>query len=98
MLIPAAIVFLRLEKELDIPCGKLSAGLQTKAAFVQLILAQTDIWLLDEPLNALDETSAENILSLIATRCDQGGTVLMSHQGALKIPFGQVLQMGDFIA
>lgn len=97
LLIPAAVAFLRLEKELNTPCGQLSAGWQRRAALARLILAQTDIWLLDEPLNSLDDTSVEIILSLIATRCDQGGIVVMSYHGALKIPFGQILQMEDFI-
>jgi heme exporter protein A len=97
LLIPAAVAFLRLEKELYTPCGQLSAGWQRRAALARLILAQTDIWLLDEPLNSLDDTSVEIILSLIATRCDQGGMVVMSYHGALKIPFGQILQMEDFI-
>ena len=96
LLIPVAIVFLRLEKELHTPCGQLSAGWQRRTALARLILSQSDIWLLDEPLNSLDDNSVEIILSLIATRCDQGGIVLMSYHGALKIPFGQVLQMEDF--
>lgn len=97
LLIPIAITFLRLEKERNTPCGQLSAGWQRRTALARLILSQTDIWLLDEPLHSLDDTSTEIILSLIATRCDQGGIVLMSYHGALKIPFGQVLQMEDFI-
>ena len=97
LLIPAAVAFLRLEKELNTPCGQLSAGWQRRAALARLILAQSDIWLLDEPLNSLDDTSVEIILSLIATRCDQGGIVVMSYHGALKIPFGQILQMEDFV-
>ena len=97
LLIPAAIAFLRLEKELHTSCGQLSAGWQRRTALARLILAQTDIWLLDEPLNSLDDNSVEIILSLIATRCDQGGIVIMSYHGVLKIPFGQVLQMEDFV-
>lgn len=95
-LIPAAIAFLRLQDELNTPCGQLSAGWQRRTALARLILAQSDIWLLDEPLHSLDDTSVEIILSLIATRCDQGGIVAMSYHGHLNIPFGQTLQMEDF--
>ena len=95
-LVAAANFFLKLDKELDTPCGQLSAGWQRRTALARLIIAQSRLWLLDEPLSSLDDESVEIILSLIATRCDQGGIVLMSYHGALRIPFGQVLQMEDF--
>lgn len=97
-LIPAAIAFLRMQPMLEQKVSALSAGWKRRLALSQLILAQTDIWLLDEPLSHLDETSMEIILSLIATRCDQGGIVAFSYHGAAKIPFGQVLKMEDFTA
>lgn len=97
-LIPAAIAFLKMQKVIHHKVSALSAGWKRRLALSRLILAQTDIWLLDEPLSHLDETSMEIILSLIATRCDQGGIVIFSYHGAAKIPFGQVLDMGDFTA
>lgn len=97
-LIPAAIAFLKMKQVLHTKVGELSAGWKRRLALSRLILAQTDVWLLDEPLSHLDETSTEIILSLIATRCDQGGIVMFSYHGIAKIPFGQVLEMKDFAA
>lgn len=95
-LVGAAIAFLKLKPMLDTSVGKLSAGWKRRVAISRLILAQSDIWLLDEPLSHLDEESMEVVLSLIATRGDQGGIIIFSYHGHTKIPFGQTLRMEDF--
>lgn len=95
-LVGAAIAFLKLKPKLDLQIGKLSAGWKRRVSLSRLIIAQSDIWLLDEPLSHLDEESMEVILSLIATRGDQGGIIIFSYHGHTKIPFGQTLRMEDF--
>ncbi|KTD02531.1 heme ABC exporter ATP-binding protein CcmA [Fluoribacter gormanii] len=71
----------KLEHHLDIPCGLLSAGQRRQAGLLRLWFSDVKLWLLDEPLVALDDTAITRILDKIAAHRKQGGAVLLtSHQ------------------
>lgn len=62
-------------------CGNLSAGQQRRVALSRLLLSSAGLWLLDEPLVALDETSIQRlILQIEKHRASGGAVVLTSHQ------------------
>lgn len=71
----------KLENHLDSPCGLLSAGQRRQVGLLRLWLSDAQLWLLDEPLVALDDFSLAIIMAKIDSHRGQGGAVLLtSHQ------------------
>ncbi|MDX1975151.1 MAG: cytochrome c biogenesis heme-transporting ATPase CcmA [Rickettsiales bacterium] len=96
ILIPAALTFFDLLQFKDVPASRLSAGWQRRVALARLIVAPCKIWLLDEPTNFLDDDAVLLIASLIESRVQQGGIVVVaSHIMNSAIP-AHTLYIGDF--
>lgn len=66
----------------DLPARFLSQGQRRRAALARLALSQgVALWLLDEPLAALDDEAVEQVSELAAAHLAAGGMlVLTSHQ------------------
>lgn len=63
------------------PCHRLSAGQRRRVALACLEHNQAPLWLLDEPLTALDEEGIDAVGELVSRHLSTGGTaVLASHQ------------------
>ena len=75
-----AAVF-HLQAYLDIFCGQLSAGQRRQVALLRLWMTNAKLWLLDEPLVALDNTALHILMTQIIAHRKQGGVVVLtSHQ------------------
>ncbi|WP_115710569.1 cytochrome c biogenesis heme-transporting ATPase CcmA [Legionella sainthelensi] len=75
------VAIFKLEHYLDFPCGLLSAGQRRQVGLLRLWMSSAKLWLLDEPLVALDEKSIAVIMARIEAHRKQGGAVLLtSHQ------------------
>ena len=78
------------------PCQQLSAGQQRRAALARLGLASASLWLLDEPLTALDDAGCTLVRDLLAKhRAAGGGALCATHQslqlgGTLQHVLGRV--------
>lgn len=77
----AAIHFFDLERFLYFKTSNLSAGWRQKLALCRLIVQPAGLWLLDEPASHLDEHSVGLLQSLISSRKEQGGLVLIAMHG-----------------
>ena len=65
----------------DIPVGQLSAGQQRRVALARLWLSQQLLWVLDEPLTAIDKQGVKVLETLFLNHAKQGGIVLLTtHQ------------------
>ena len=65
----------------DVPVRLLSSGQLKRATLARVAASKAPLWLLDEPLNALDADGAERLSRLIARHLGGGGAVLAaSHQ------------------
>lgn len=65
----------------DIPAGKLSAGQQRRVALARLWLSRHPLWILDEPLTAIDKQGIKVIEALFVEHTQNGGMVLFTtHQ------------------
>jgi heme exporter protein A len=65
----------------EVPVRYLSTGQRKRAALARTLASDAPIWLLDEPLNGLDERSARGFAALVAGHCADGGiAVIASHQ------------------
>jgi heme exporter protein A len=71
----------KLEDHLDSPCGLLSAGQRRQVGLLRLWMSDAKLWLLDEPLVALDDSALTIIVEKIQSHTASGGAVLLtSHQ------------------
>ena len=72
---------LGLEELAPVPVRLLSSGQLKRATLARVAASGTPLWLLDEPLNALDADGAERLARLMERHRASGGAVLAaSHQ------------------
>lgn len=77
----AALEALGLEQLANVPVRLLSSGQLKRATLARVAASGATLWLLDEPLNALDQESAERLGRIVASHLANGGAVLAaSHQ------------------
>lgn len=76
-----ALEALGLSALVDIPVRLLSSGQQKRAILARVLASKAPLWLLDEPLNALDRDGADRLAFQIEHHLAAGGAVLAaSHQ------------------
>ena len=68
------------------PSGALSAGQQRRAAWARLLAPRRALWLLDEPLAALDAAGEDLMRTLIAEHRGRGGAVVCATHAAIALP------------
>lgn len=83
---------------LDVPVRYLSTGQRKRAALARLIGQQTQIWLLDEPLNGLDTHGVALVEALVAEHCAGGGIAVIASHQPFALPNLQRLNLADFAA
>ncbi|UJF18750.1 cytochrome c biogenesis heme-transporting ATPase CcmA [Vibrio sp. SS-MA-C1-2] len=65
----------------DIPAGQLSAGQQRRVGLARLWLSEQILWILDEPLTAIDKQGVAVLEELFMAHADNGGIVILTtHQ------------------
>jgi heme exporter protein A len=74
-----------LARALNFPAQYLSAGQRRRLALARLVLSNRPLWLLDEPLAALDKAGKELIAELIHAHCDAGGIVIAATHDPLGV-------------
>jgi heme exporter protein A len=92
--IEAAMDSLDLAPLTDVPVRLLSSGQQKRASLARVAASGAPLWLLDEPLNALDSDGAERLALLISTHLESGGAVLAASHQPLAGDW-RVLELGE---
>ncbi|NCH12751.1 cytochrome c biogenesis heme-transporting ATPase CcmA [Cronobacter sakazakii] len=65
----------------DLPVEQLSAGQQRRVALARLWLSEASLWVLDEPLTALDAAGVATLTRRLEAHAARGGTVIVTtHQ------------------
>lgn len=65
----------------DVPVAQLSAGQQRRVALARLWLSEHKLWILDEPLTAIDKQGVKVLESLFLQHAENGGIVILTtHQ------------------
>lgn len=77
-----------------VACQRMSAGQQRRVGLARLVLCRAPLWLLDEPLTALDSAGAELVRRLIADQLAQGGAVLCATHQPLGLPGSGIVSLG----
>ena len=72
------------------PCHQLSAGQRRRVSLLKLAMTNARLWLLDEPLVALDKAAVRTLMLCLEHHVQTGGqVVLTSHQ---RLPFSQAYE------
>lgn len=65
----------------EVPVAQLSAGQQRRVALARLWLSPASVWILDEPLTAIDKGGVEKLMARFVSHADNGGAVILTtHQ------------------
>ncbi|KII77152.1 cytochrome c biogenesis heme-transporting ATPase CcmA [Vibrio renipiscarius] len=76
-----ALVKVGLAGREDVPVAQLSAGQQRRVALARLWLSDHKLWVLDEPLTAIDKQGVKVLEALFLKHAEQGGIVILTtHQ------------------
>jgi len=93
--IPGALERIGLAGYEDVPCQYMSAGQQRRTVLARLVLSPAPIWLLDEPLTALDSAGTALVRDLISQHASTGGCAVYATHQSLKLPQSTTLMLGS---
>ena len=71
-----ALAHFDLAELVSLPVGVMSAGQRRRVALARLKMVDAPVWLLDEPLTALDVATIDLVGNIIADHCAGGGMVM----------------------
>ena len=96
--IPAAIDRVGLQAQAELPCRSLSAGQRRRVSLARLLLSDSPLWILDEPLTSLDRHGKSLVESLLVAHVEGGGLVVYTTHQPLSLPQCdvQILKMSDW--
>ncbi len=81
----------------DVPVRQLSAGQQRRVALARLWLSKQKLWILDEPLTAIDKHGVKVLERLFLQHVQHGGMVLLTtHQDLFsENPLLRKIRLGE---
>ena len=82
----------------ECPCRWLSAGQRRRLALARLLAMPASLWLLDEPVAALDTDGEERLAAAIAAHRAAGGLVVVATHQPLALSDVRELRVGDYAA
>jgi heme exporter protein A len=77
------------------PVRSLSAGQRRRVALARVVLSQAPLWLLDEPLNALDALAQTAFRLALETHLAAGGLAIAATHADLGMPAARTLELGS---
>ncbi|MBV9065250.1 MAG: heme ABC exporter ATP-binding protein CcmA [Methylobacteriaceae bacterium] len=69
----------------ELPVAMLSAGQRRRIALARLLVAARPLWLLDEPMTALDAAAQARLLQHMLMHLDQGGIIVAATHAPLDM-------------
>ncbi len=70
----------------DVPGKALSSGQKRRMLLAFLLLTKARLWILDEPLTALDVQGVELVESMIVAHRESGGSVIFTTHHGMQLP------------
>jgi heme exporter protein A len=84
--VEAAIEAFALRRLADLPGRVLSAGQKHRVALARLMVGGGQLWLLDEPVNTLDDAAQTALKAVLANHLQRGGLVVLASHGETLLP------------
>lgn len=75
---------------IDLPAAYLSAGQKRRVALARLLVADRPLWLLDEPLIALDANAQATLIDIMAGHIAAGGGILVASHQPIPLPCREI--------
>lgn len=91
--IARALADVGLEKRRRLPARRLSAGQRRRIGLARLGLDPARLWVLDEPLTALDDAGQALFIDLLDRHLARGGLALVATHHGLAPPSGRVREL-----
>lgn len=91
VLLAQSLAYFDLQDCRDLPVAQCSAGQKRRLALSLLVMSPGKVWLLDEPMAALDSAAQAKLWRLIGRHLQAGGYVCMaSHQDKTEMAIADV--------
>jgi heme exporter protein A len=84
--IDGALQRVGLGRQQQVPLRRFSQGQKRRAALARLITRPVALWVLDEPLAALDQPAQQLVAQLLAGHVQAGGLALVTSHQPLGVP------------
>jgi heme exporter protein A len=94
--VAAALAAFDLTALAEVPGRMLSAGQKRRVALARLLVAPSQIWLLDEPTVGLDTASLARLSAAIAEHRGDGGRAIVATHAPLEAQDSETLDLGAF--
>lgn len=88
-----ALNFIGLGGRDHLPAKVLSQGQRRRVALARLLVCKTALWILDEPLVALDVTAVQMIKEILERHLQQGGVIVMTTHQEIDITASSKMQL-----
>ena len=75
------------------PVRTLSAGQRRRTALARVMLTQAPLWLLDEPLNALDAAAQQAFRTVLQQHLANGGLAIAATHADLGVPGARTVEL-----
>lgn len=88
-----ALRYMGLSGREALPVKVLSQGQRRRVALARLLVCKTSLWILDEPLVALDVAAVKLIQELLQRHLQQGGMIVMTTHQEIDVPAASTTQL-----
>jgi heme exporter protein A len=89
-----ALAAVGLEALTDLPAAYLSAGQRRRLSLARLLSVRRPIWLLDEPVSALDREAQGMLTGLMQQHLSAGGMIIAATHGPIGLDQSKELRLG----
>jgi heme exporter protein A len=76
-----------------VPCRHLSAGQRRRVALARLLIAQTRLWILDEPFTAIDRAGTQLLAQLLTQHLQNNGLIVLTSHQPIELPGGEITRL-----
>ncbi|MBZ9610259.1 cytochrome c biogenesis heme-transporting ATPase CcmA [Rheinheimera maricola] len=74
----------------DIPCNMLSAGQQRRVSLARLWFTSCQVWILDEPFTALDQSAIAMLQQYFLQHLNRGGAIVLTTHQNLTLQYNSL--------